>query len=179
LNIPVSVRAMDLAKPQLQQFSNPILVLLYIVFYVTHCPGVVYISKHDANSHLIFLIDIVGSEVQLGSLGTAATNRPIVPAPGDYDDGEIGGMIGRGNLSTRRKHGSSAALSTTNPTCCPEANPGRRVGKPATNRLSYGTAFLNIFILCVRKMVSRQKHEKAINTVVPRYTSLIRSRSLD
>jgi hypothetical protein len=28
---------------------------------------------------------------------------PIVPARGDYDDGEIGGMIGRGNRSTRRK----------------------------------------------------------------------------
>jgi hypothetical protein len=28
---------------------------------------------------------------------------PIVPAPGDYDDGEICGMIGRGNRSTRRK----------------------------------------------------------------------------
>jgi hypothetical protein len=28
---------------------------------------------------------------------------PIVPAPDDYDDGEIGGMIGRGNRSTRRK----------------------------------------------------------------------------
>jgi hypothetical protein len=28
----------------------------------------------------------VGGEVQLGPLGTAATNRPIVPAPGDYDD---------------------------------------------------------------------------------------------
>jgi hypothetical protein len=41
--------------------------------------------------------------VQLGPLGTAATNRPIVPAPGDYDDGEIGGMIGRGNRSTQRK----------------------------------------------------------------------------
>jgi hypothetical protein len=27
----------------------------------------------------------------------------IVPAPGDYDDGEIGGMIGRGYRSTRRK----------------------------------------------------------------------------
>jgi hypothetical protein len=26
-----------------------------------------------------------------------------VPAPGDYDDGEIGGMIGRGNRSSRRK----------------------------------------------------------------------------
>jgi hypothetical protein len=41
--------------------------------------------------------------VQLGPLDTAATNRPNVPAPGDYDDGEIGGMIGRGNRSTRRK----------------------------------------------------------------------------
>jgi hypothetical protein len=39
----------------------------------------------------------------LGPLGTAATNRPIVPAPGDYDDGDIGVMIGRGNRSTRRK----------------------------------------------------------------------------
>jgi hypothetical protein len=39
----------------------------------------------------------------LGPLSTAATNRPIVPAPGDYDDGQIGGMIGRGNWSTRRK----------------------------------------------------------------------------
>jgi hypothetical protein len=53
---------------------------------------------------VLFLIGIVGGGVQLGPLGTAATNRPIVPAPGDYDDGDIGGMmIGRGNQSTRRK----------------------------------------------------------------------------
>jgi hypothetical protein len=40
----------------------------------------------------------VGGGVQLGPLGTAATNRPIVLVPGDYDDGEIGGMmIGKGN----------------------------------------------------------------------------------
>jgi hypothetical protein len=45
----------------------------------------------------------VGGGVQLSPLGTAATNRPNAPAPGDYDDGEIGGMIGRGNRSTRRK----------------------------------------------------------------------------
>jgi hypothetical protein len=38
----------------------------------------------------------------IGPLGTATTNRSIVPAPGDYD-GEIGGMIGRGNRNTRRK----------------------------------------------------------------------------
>jgi hypothetical protein len=40
----------------------------------------------------------------LGPLGTSATERPIVPAPSDCDDGEFGGMkIGRGNRSTRRK----------------------------------------------------------------------------
>jgi hypothetical protein len=51
-----------------------------------------------------FLIGIVGGGVQLGPLGTTATSRRIVPAPGDYDDREIGGtMIGRGNRSTRRK----------------------------------------------------------------------------
>jgi hypothetical protein len=51
----------------------------------------------------VFLIGIVGGGVQLGPLATAATNWPIVPAPGDYDDREIGGMIGKGNRSTRRK----------------------------------------------------------------------------
>jgi hypothetical protein len=45
---------------------------------------------------------IVGGGVQLHPLGTAATRRPVVPAPGDYD-GEIGGMIGRGNWSAQRK----------------------------------------------------------------------------
>jgi hypothetical protein len=51
---------------------------------------------------LFFLIGIVGGGIQ-GRLGIAATNRLIVPAPGDYDDGETGGMIGRGNQSTRGK----------------------------------------------------------------------------
>jgi hypothetical protein len=46
---------------------------------------------------------MVGNGVQLGPLGTAAINRPIVSAPGDYDDGEIGEMIGKGNRSTRRR----------------------------------------------------------------------------
>jgi hypothetical protein len=42
----------------------------------------------------------------LGPLGTAATNRPILPTPSDYGDGEIGGMIGGVNRSTRRKPAS-------------------------------------------------------------------------
>jgi hypothetical protein len=51
----------------------------------------------------------------LGPLGTAATNRPIVLAPHDYDDGKIDGMIGRGNRSTRR---NSAPMLL-----CPPQNP--------------------------------------------------------
>jgi hypothetical protein len=44
-----------------------------------------------------FLIGIVrGGGSHLSPLGTAATNMPIVPDPGDYNDGEFGGMIGRG-----------------------------------------------------------------------------------
>jgi hypothetical protein len=51
-----------------------------------------------------FLIRLVGGGVQLGPLGMAAADWPIVPAPGDYDDKEFGGMkTGKGNRSTRRK----------------------------------------------------------------------------
>jgi hypothetical protein len=45
-----------------------------------------------------------GVESKRGPLGTSAIEWPIVPAPGDYDDGEFGGLkIGRGNRSTWRK----------------------------------------------------------------------------
>jgi hypothetical protein len=95
----------------------------------------------SATNRLIFLIRIVRGAVQLGSLGTTATSRPIVPAPGDYDDGEIGKMmIGRGNRSTRRKHAPVPLCPPQIPHACPDANPGRRGGKPATNRLSYDTS---------------------------------------
>jgi hypothetical protein len=82
--------------------------------------------------------------VQLGPLGTAATDWPIVPAPGDYDDGEFGGIkIGRGNRP-------SATLSTTNPTWQdPGSDPGRRGEKPATNRLSYGAALFCLLLFII------------------------------
>jgi hypothetical protein len=63
---------------------------------------------------------IVGGGVQLGPLGTVATNSPIVPALGDYDDGETGGMIGRGNRSTWRK-------SAPVPLCPPQTQHAARM----------------------------------------------------
>jgi hypothetical protein len=49
---------------------------------------------------LLFLIRIVGGGVELGPLGTAATTRPTVPTPGDYEVGEFGGtmMVGEAEV---------------------------------------------------------------------------------
>jgi hypothetical protein len=51
-----------------------------------------------------FLIGIMGGGIQLGPLGMTAINRPILPAPSAYGDGEIDGMmICKGNQITRRE----------------------------------------------------------------------------
>jgi hypothetical protein len=60
-------------------------------------------SLTEGSEIVLFFNWYRGGGVQLAPLNTAATNRPILSAPGDYDNGEIGGMIGRGNRSTRRK----------------------------------------------------------------------------
>jgi hypothetical protein len=43
----------------------------------------------------VLLIGTVGGGVQLGPLGTTASNRSSAPALGYHDDGAIDGMIGR------------------------------------------------------------------------------------
>jgi hypothetical protein len=69
----------------------------------------------------------VGGGIKLGPLGTAATNRPIVPAPGGYEDEEFGGiMIGRGNRST---WGEPAPVPLCPPQT-PHVLPGREPGPP-------------------------------------------------
>jgi hypothetical protein len=53
---------------------------------------------------IFFLIRIVRGGVQTGSTRHVSHFWPIVPAPGDSENGEFGGMkIGRGNRCTRRK----------------------------------------------------------------------------
>jgi hypothetical protein len=76
------------------------------------------------------IFGIVGGGVQLGPLGVAATNRPTMPATGDYDDGQISGMmIGRGNRSTRRKPVPVPLYPPQTSHARLDANPGRRGGK--------------------------------------------------
>jgi hypothetical protein len=81
-------------------------------------------------------------EFKLGPLGTLAIYPwPIVPAAGDCEDGEFGGMNWQGKPKYSEKTCPGVTLSTTNPTWPdPGSNPGRRDGKPGTNSLSYGAA---------------------------------------
>jgi hypothetical protein len=44
-------------------------------------------------SMYFFLIQLLVGRVQLGPLGTSATNWPLLPAPGDYENGEFGEMM--------------------------------------------------------------------------------------
>jgi hypothetical protein len=95
----------------------------------------------SSSSSFFFLVSWGG--VRLSPLCTSANIWPIVPAP-DEECGIVGGMrIGRGNRSTRRKPAPV-------PLCPPQiphdlgSNPGRRDGKPATNRLSCGTALHSV-----------------------------------
>jgi hypothetical protein len=78
-----------------------------------------------AGNSLAFPIRLVRGGVQLGPLGTAATEWPIVTAPGEYDDGKFGGMkIGKGNQSTRRKPAPAPICPSQIPLIRPGIEPG-------------------------------------------------------
>jgi hypothetical protein len=53
--------------------------------------------------HAFFFNWYSGGWSPIGSTRHCDHQWPIVPTPGDYDDGEFGGIIGRGNRNTRRK----------------------------------------------------------------------------
>jgi hypothetical protein len=91
----------------------------------------------------LLIVSLLGGGVQLGPLGTAATDWPIVACPGWLWWWRIWwNEDWQGKAKYSKKTRPSATLFTTNPTWRdPGSNPGRRGGKPATNRLSYGAAF--------------------------------------
>jgi hypothetical protein len=69
----------------------------------------------------------------VGSTRHCGHQWPIVPAPGDYDEGQFGGMIGKGHRSTRRK-------PVPVPLCLPQtphaARTRTRVAAVASQRLT-------------------------------------------
>jgi hypothetical protein len=78
------------------------------LFYLSQCISEkTYSSHHNGHSAMMSIspafVKFKFFKLILDPRATPATNRPIMPAPGGYDDVEIGGMIHRGNRSTRRK----------------------------------------------------------------------------
>jgi hypothetical protein len=84
--------------------------------------------------------------VRLSPLGTSATGGPIVPSPDDDECGVVLGIrISRGNRSTCRNSAPESLCLLQFPHDLTwDRIPGRRDGKPATNRLSYGTPLISI-----------------------------------
>jgi hypothetical protein len=94
-----------------------------------------------------------GGGVRLSQLGTLATNWPIVLAPGDR--WWVWSSRWKENLQRKPKYSEktcpNATLSTTNPTWLDlSSNPGRRVGNPTTNLLSYGTVLVKPVTILLR-----------------------------
>jgi hypothetical protein len=89
--------------------------------------------------------------------GDQLVARPVLTASGVCgDDGGIGRMngFGMGNRSTWRKPAPTPLCPPQIHLPYPGANPGRRGGKPATNRFSYGAAPECTYILIFRSPLS-------------------------
>jgi hypothetical protein len=118
---------------------------------------------------MIFFISWSG--VWLSPLGTSPTNCSIVPVP---DDRWVWSIWWNENWQGKPKYlkktCASDTLSTTHPTWPGLwSNLGRRDGKPATNRLSYGTALIMMMMrlrmmmminhLCVSPVLQLSSHD--------------------
>jgi hypothetical protein len=83
-------------------------------------------------------------------------------------------IIGKVNRSIRRKPVPVPLCIPQTPHACPDANPDRRGGKPATNRLNYGTAYrlslllnvLHLIIIQVRYALSTLGTSVPINSFI-------------
>jgi hypothetical protein len=66
-----------------------------------------------------FLFEYLEGGVHTGSTRHCGHNWPIVPVPGDCEDGEVGGLkwFWQGKPKYSEKTCPGAILSTTNPTC--------------------------------------------------------------
>jgi hypothetical protein len=97
----------------------------------------------------------------IGSTRHCGPQWPIVPAPGDYDDGEICGMIGRGNLSTRRK-------LVPVPLCSPQTTHAART---QTRAAAVGSQRLTTWATARSSFnITLTLHEVQINVFFPKNT---------
>jgi hypothetical protein len=111
--------------------------------------------------------------VRLSPRGTSATNWPTVPAP--EDTRWVWTIWWNENWQGKQKYSEetcpSVTLSTTNLTW-PDlgSNPGRRGGKPATNRLSYVT----VIALYITQYKKRNEVDVSVVDTIDKLNSHVR-----
>jgi hypothetical protein len=98
-----------------------------------------------------------------------------VPAPGDYDNGEIGGMIGKGNRSTRRKPAPVQLCPPRTPQAARMRTRAAAVGSQRlTAELRHGLGYEIVQFLSHRSSV--KSHFRVIDSTAPQFASLLLSR---
>jgi hypothetical protein len=112
-----------------------------------------------------FLFSFLGW-VRLSPLGTSITNWPILPATDDKR--WVWSSRWNENWQEKPKYSEKTcpiATLSTNPTWLDQgSNPGRRGGKPETNRLSYGTVWYGLVdtekgsAFCAARACSQWRH---------------------
>jgi hypothetical protein len=108
-----------------------------LITVTTELHGSRHVNKTD---HKDFF-NVSWGGVRLSPLHTSTNNWPIVPAPWELSTEHLVEWESAGETKELGGNLPSATLSTINPTLLDMgSNPGSRGGKPATNRLSYGTA---------------------------------------
>jgi hypothetical protein len=98
---------------------------------------------HRVTLQYIFFFLVSYCGVRLSPLGTSATIWPVVPAPDDR--WWVWSSRWNEDCQEKPKYSEKTCPSATCPPQIPHdlgSNPSRRGGKPATNRLSYGTTSL-------------------------------------
>jgi hypothetical protein len=98
---------------------------------------------------IFFIIGIVGGGVHTGSTRHCGHYWPIVPVPGDCEDGEVGGMKygWQGKPKYSEKTCPGPILSTTNPTCQTRA---AAVGSQRLTDSAMVRPTRNVIIFCFR-----------------------------
>jgi hypothetical protein len=132
--VPAEIRTKHLPNTDLQRYRSVWRVTQYSFVYKTG-----YLTKlFQVHFFLLFLVGWDWVSWYRGRYW------PIVPAPDDkwwWLWRNWWKKDWQGKTKYSEKTCPSATLSTTDPTWLdPDLNPGRRGGKPVTNRLSYGAA---------------------------------------